>query len=94
VAGLDQLGPEGAHGGVLFHRIAFRHDDGGGDAHLVGADGDALAVIASGGADHAFEPGLRMLQPIHVDQAAAHLEGADRRVVLVLHPDVAARPPR
>ena len=57
VAGLDQLRPEGAHGGVLFHRIALRHDDGGGNARLGGAEGDALAVIASGGADHAFESG-------------------------------------
>ena len=34
VAGLDQLGAEGPHGGVLLHRIAQRHDDGGGDARL------------------------------------------------------------
>ena len=36
--------------------------------------------------------GAARAQAIEVDEAAAHLEGADRRVVLVLHPDARAQP--
>ena len=90
VAFLDQLGAERPHGGILLHRIAKGHDDGGGDADPASGERDALAVIAAGGADRARDAGLLALQPVHVDQPATHLERAGRRVVLVLDPDLGA----
>ena len=57
-----------------------------------GGEGDALAVIAAGRRDDAGDaPAAGRFRRSHVDEAAAHLEGADRRVVLVLDPDLGAR---
>ena len=47
-------------------------------------------MVAAGRADHAAHMRPLALQAFHVDQPAAHLEGAGRRVVLVLHPDLGA----
>ena len=93
MARLDQFGSERPHRGVLLHRIAVRHDDGGGKAVARGREGNALAVIAAGRAYHPTRFGPVALEAIHVDHAAAHLEGAGRRMVLVLHPDLAAGAP-
>src|ERR1700683_5057836 len=49
-------------------------------------------MIAAGGRDDPGHIWPRALQIVHVDDAAAHLKGACRRVVLVLHPHLAARP--
>jgi hypothetical protein len=75
-----------AHRRVLLHRVAVRHDDGGGQAVAPRGEADRLAVVAAGGADDAAHGGLLARQRLEVGQAAAHLEGAGRRVVLVLDP--------
>ena len=87
---LDQLSAQGDHGPVFLDAVAVGHHDRG--RHPVGAGGesDALAVVASCRRDN---PGFGLagaLEVLHINQAAAHLEGADRRVVLVFDPDLAA----
>jgi hypothetical protein len=91
VAVFDQRDAQGAHGGVFLHRIAVRHDDGAG--HAVGARGpaDALAVVAARGADDFAGECAGLRQLLEIGQPAADLEGAHRRVVLVLDPAVGAQ---
>src|SRR5262245_37731127 len=40
--------------------------------------------------DDARDAGLAALQLVHVDEAAADLEGTNERMILVLHPDLGA----
>src|SRR5436309_14497257 len=89
---LDEPGAEGAHGGVLLGAVAMRDDDG--DRYFEPAPGisERLAVIAAGGRDQPVRRRMFARQPADIDQAATHLEGADRRVVLVFYPDLRARP--
>ena len=47
-------------------------------------------MIAARGRNHAANTARARRRCIDVDEPAAHLEGADRRVVLVLDPDLAA----
>ena len=90
LAMLDQFGAERAHGAVLLHRIAARHINNGRNAVAAGREGEALPVIAARGGNDPGRIRPLPLQPVEIDQPAAHLEGADRRVVLMLHPDFAA----
>ena len=90
LAMLDQLGAERAHGAVLLDRIAPRHIDHGRNAVAAGRESEALPVIAARGGNDPGRIRPLPLQPVEIDQPAAHLEGADRRVVLVLDHD--ARP--
>jgi hypothetical protein len=50
-------------------------------------------MIAARGADHTLHTGAVVLEVVNIDQSAAHLEGADRRVILMLHPDLAPGAP-
>ena len=90
VAVLDEFGAERHHRQVLLDAVAARHHDHRPYAEDARGEGDALAVVAAGRGDHAGQVRLRLLEVAHVDQPAAHLEGADRGVVLVLDPDLAA----
>ena len=94
LAMLDQFGAERAHGAVLLDRIAPRHIDHGRNAVAAGREGEALPVIAARGGNDPGRVRPLPLQPVEIDQPAAHLEGADRRVVLVLDHDVSAEPLR
>ena len=94
LAMLDQFGAERAHGAVLLDRIAVRHIDHGRNAVAAGREGEALPVIAARGGDDPGRVRPLALQPVEIDQPAAHLEGADRRVVLVLDHDGRAEPLR
>src|SRR5262249_29037421 len=49
-------------------------------------------MIAARGRDDPGHSCPRALQIFHVDDAAAYLEGASRRMVLVLHPHFASGP--
>ena len=49
-----------------------------------------LAVIAARRGDHAARHGLVGCEARAIDKAAAHLECAGRRRILVLYPDVRA----
>ena len=66
----------------------MRHGDHAAQAVAARREGDRLAVVAARGGDDAAHRGLAAHQCIHVDQAAAQLERADRCVVLVLDPDL------
>ena len=91
MAMLDQFGAERAHGCVLLDAVAVGHDDDRRQPDAPRRECHALAVIAAGGRDHAGDIRLLPLQLLHVGESAAQLEGADRRVVLVLDPDLRAR---
>ena len=82
-----EVGPESAHGGILFTAVALRHDNRDPLARLPGGIGDGLPVIAARRRHHAVRFALR-----HIGEPAANLEGADGRVVLVLDPDLGPGP--
>ena len=87
---LDELGAEAAHRRVLLDRIAVRHHDEDGKPGTAAGERERLAVIAAGRAHDADGVGPRTLEPVGIDEPAAHLEGAGRRVVLVLDHDLGA----
>ncbi len=86
----DQLGAERRHRRVFLRVVAAGNDDHRFQADPTGGKGDALAVVAAGGADHPGHVRLLATQRVHVDEAAADLERTDRRMVLVLDPHLAA----
>ena len=83
---LDELGPLGAHGSVLLGAIAMRHQNDRAQTRAARGDRHALAVVAARRRDDARDAGLAALQLVHVDEAAADLEGTNERMILVLHP--------
>src|SRR5215475_1592717 len=88
---LDEFGTLGAHGGVLLGAITMRHVNDCAQTRAARGNRHALTVVASRRRDDAGDSGLTALQLVHVDEAAADLEGADERMVLMLHPDLGAR---
>src|SRR4029078_10270928 len=75
---------------VLFDGIALRHKDGGGNTLAPCGERYGLAVIAARRCDDTV--GLAaLLAQTHVDETASDLEGARRRVVLMLDPAFALR---
>ena len=54
-------------------------------------ESDRLAMVAARGSHHATQFRSALDQRVHVDQATAHLEGAQRRVILVLDPRFGAQ---
>ena len=87
----NELGAEGAHCRILLGRIAVRHHDRRGNSGALRRKGKRLAMIAARGRDDALDLRPLASQPIHVDHAAAHLERANRRVILMLDEDIGAR---
>ena len=94
VAMFDQLGTERPHRAVLLDGIAMRHIDRRRDAGAACRERQAPAVITARRRDDAGHVGLLALEPVEVDEPAAYLEGADRRVVLVLDHDRTTEPLR
>ena len=90
----DEIRAERLHRRVLVARVALRHDDRAAHAMPARGEGEALAVVAARRADDAGERGVARLERRQQVEAAAHLERAGRRVVLVLDPDLAARAAR
>ena len=89
---LDELGAERAHGGVLLARIALRREDRHLQAGAPPGEGEALAVIAARRRDEAPRLRLAPHERVDISEPAAHLEGARRLVVLVLHHDLGLKP--
>ena len=85
-----QFGAKGLHRRVLLDRVALGHDDGRGEPVGARGEGDRLAVIAARRGDDAGTIRTGSPQFADMDQPAAHLEGAGRRMVLVLDPDIGA----
>ena len=94
VADLDQRGAEPAHRPVFAGIVALRHDDRRREAERAGGIGDALPVIARRCRHDAADLRPRLAQLAEIHDAAADLEGAGRRMVLVLDPELGADPPR
>ena len=86
VAVLDEFSALGDHGAILLHAVAEGNDDDCFQAEEPGGHGHSLAEVASGSCDYACGFGLRLLQPVQIDQRAADLEGSDGGVVFVLDP--------
>ncbi|MOA27307.1 hypothetical protein D3C78_1481750 [compost metagenome] len=88
---LDQVGAEAAHRRVLLAAVAVGHDDGGVHAMTCRGEGDGLAVVAAGGADHPARSFRLLAEALEIHQPATQLEGTHRRVVLVLDPGFATQ---
>jgi hypothetical protein len=89
---LDELDSQGAHRRVLRCAVAMRYDDGGRQPIAARGKADRLPVVAARRADNAAHRARRAAEVVEVHQPAAQLEGADRSVVLVLHPHLRAEP--
>ncbi|MGY4430270.1 hypothetical protein ACVWWO_002747 [Bradyrhizobium sp. F1.13.1] len=92
LAMFNKLCAKRLHRAVLLDRIAARHIDHGGHAMAARRKSEALTMIAARRRDDARNVRPFALQPIEIDQPAAHLEGACRRVILVLDEDLRAEP--
>ena len=92
LAVLDQFGAKTFHRAVLLDRIAARHVDHRRHAVPARRKREALAMIAARGRNNARRVRPLALQPLEIDQAAAHLEGSDGRVVLMLDDDRRTEP--
>jgi len=90
VARFDQLGAEGPHRRVLLTAVAVRHEDRHRQIVRPRRTRDRLAVVAARRAHHGPRGRLAAHQAVQVDQPAAYLERAHRRVVLVLDPQPGA----
>jgi hypothetical protein len=90
---LDQFGTEGPHRGILLDRVAARHHDRGMHPEVTRRERETLAVVPPGRAEDAADVRTLSCKAVEIDETASHLEGADRRVVLVLHDDRAPEPP-
>ena len=83
------FGTHAAHGRDLARIGAFRHDDDNANIEQLPRIRDRLAVIARGSADQSAAAFGRSHLRNQVD-AAAHFEGTDRLVVLVLYVNLRA----
>ena len=92
VAVLDEVGPKGTHGAVLLDRISVRHIDRHRHAITVCRVGEALAMIARRRRDQSDRARTFAVEAIDIDQPAPDLEGAGRRVVLMLDDRSCAKP--
>ena len=88
----DQFGAEGAHGGVLLPRVALRREDRHLEAGAPAGEGETCPMIAPRRRNEPARPGLALDERVDISEAAAHLEGAGRQVVLVLDHDLGAKP--
>ena len=86
----DEFGAETAHRRVLLGRIAMRYDDRGRQSGALRGESERLAVIAARRRDDAFDMRPFAFEPLHVEEASAQLESADRRVIFVLDEDLGA----
>ena len=68
----------------------MRDDGDHAEAIAAGGEGDRLPVITAGRADHALRLRLRAAEVIEVHETTAHLEGAERGVILVFRPELDA----
>src|SRR6516165_10584788 len=91
---LDEPRDKPLHRAVLFDAVAARDDDRRLDLDPCCRKRDALPVIPRGGGHNTANIWVRALDLVEIDEATAELEGADRRVVLVLDPKLGADPPR
>src|SRR6516164_3612198 len=76
------------HRCVLLDRIAARYYDRHGNTNACSGKSQRLAVIATRCGGDPLHLRARSFQPVEIDDPAAHLERANRRVVLVLHHDL------
>jgi hypothetical protein len=90
----DKIGTESPHGAIFLDRIAVRHKDRHRHAITARREGDTLAVISPGRRNQSGDARPLALQAVDIDEPAAHLEGAGRRMVLVFNNGRRAEPLR
>jgi hypothetical protein len=88
-AKLDDPRSERGDRGVLIGRVAKGEIDGGAQSSAQRRKGNRLPVIPASCRNHPFDVCVRLTQAMQVYQAAAYLERASRRVILVLDVDLA-----
>jgi hypothetical protein len=88
---LDQLGPQGSHGRILFEAVPMRYDDPGFDTVTRRAQSYGLSMIPTRGGNDRSD-GTIFCKVRKVDQASSDLERSDRSVILVLDPDIDSEP--
>jgi hypothetical protein len=87
----EQLRAQRAHGAVLFDAVPVRDDDRCGQSQPARGECHGLPVVAPRGRDHAARLGLPGGEASQVVHQPADLEGAERGVVVMFHPEFAAR---
>ncbi len=92
LAVLDKLRAKSAYRAILLDRIAVRNIDRHRNAVTASRKRETLSMIAARRRNDPGRGGPFTLQAIEVNQSAAHLESAGRRVVLVLDHDGGAEP--
>ena len=80
------------HRAIFLFAVAMGNHDQGLQSMQSRSHSHALTMVASRGRNNTFEPRLRLLQPVHVDQCAAQLERSNRGVILVLQPGLGPEP--
>lgn len=90
---LNQRDAEGPHGGVLFNRVAQRHNSGASQAMGTRCPAHQLAVVTARSADDFLGQSAARLERFKMRQLAANLERADWCGVFVLDPAVSAQAP-
>src|SRR6476660_4370578 len=88
---LDQLGAERAHGGILLAAVAVWHDDGRRHRATRGSEGNRLTMVAARRTDDTRGSVVRTRKLVEVNQATAHFESTERRVIFMFCPDLRAQ---
>ena len=91
MAMLDQFGAERAHGRVLLDAVAVRRDDDGRQPGAPAAKATLWPWLPRVAAITPATSGCRRFSSSMYTSPPRDLEGADRRVVLVLHPGLGTR---
>ncbi len=87
----NEVNAKRLHRGILFPAVAARHDDRCPDAVYARRKSDRLSVVAARCADYAGGFCAARNKLVEVDETTAYLEGAGRRVILVLDPQIGAQ---
>ena len=87
---LDDVCAQGTHCGVLFPAVPMWHDNNRPEASLSGGKGHTLAMIAASSGDDTRYSWVAFYQVSNIENAAAHFERAQWRVIFVFYPNLSA----
>jgi hypothetical protein len=87
---LDELDPPSSHRRVLLPAVAVGHDNYGRKPIELSRESDALAVVAARRRNDAAKVRFSMSQLLEINEPTPDLEGAQRGMILVLHPEFCA----
>jgi len=90
IAKLDEISAKRSHRGILLRAVTVWNHDDGPQTRTFCRKSDALAMIATRGGDYSTQRRLTAAQTLHINKSAAYFERAQRRMILVLYPDIRA----